>query len=243
MTRRDFDRCVGLGNLAARRLAQVGMLSLGTIALQACGVQPGGTPVPMIQAQEAADRTVETSQLDSPSRVDFEWTLNEQDLRVAGRGVARLEPDKARLDLFLHNGASAVTVAVVDEEVRVPPGQMFSIFPAPPLMWAALGVFRPDESMTLLGGEALGEDVIRLRYQLENGGELWYQIDGGRVERVEMLEGGHVVHQVTLAREDGVDHPREATYRHMSAFREFKVKIDSVQSVDAYPADIWDPRR
>lgn len=213
------------------------------LTLQACGGQPAGTPVPRIDAERAAARALATSQVTAPSRVDFEWSLSEPSLRVAGKGVARLEPDKARLDMFLRNGANVITIALVDGEVRVPPGQMFNVLPAPPLLWAALGVFRPDDSMTLLGGEALGDDVVRLRYELDDGTELRYRIDAGRVQRVEIREDGHVLHRVTLTLEDGYDHPTEATYRHMSAFRELKVKIDSVKTVETYPARIWDPRR
>lgn len=223
--------------------AQGAAFAVLVLTLQACGGQPAGTPVPRIDAERAAARALATSQVTAPSRVDFEWSLSEPSLRVAGKGVARLEPDKARLDMFLRNGANVITIALVDGEVRVPPGQMFNVLPAPPLLWAALGVFRPDDSMTLLGGEALGDDVVRLRYELDDGTELRYRIDAGRVQRVEIREDGHVLHRVTLTLEDGYDHPTEATYRHMSAFRELKVRIDSVKTVETYPASIWDPRR
>jgi len=217
--------------------------ALAALTVQACGGQPGGTPVPMIDAERAAARAVVTSQITAPARIDFEWSLSERNLRLAGKGVARLEPDRARFDMFLRNGTNVITIALVDEDVRVPPGQMFEVLPAAPLLWAALGVFRPDDSMILLGGEALGDDVVRLRYELDTGAELRYRIDGGRVQRVEMREDGHVVHRVTLVLEDGSDHPTEATYRHMAAFRELKVRIDSVKTVDTYPSEIWDPRR
>ncbi len=199
--------------------------------------------MPRIAAEQAAARALATSRVTAPSRVDFEWSLSEPGLRVAGKGVARLEPDKARLDMFLHNGATVITIALVDDDIRVPPAQLFEVLPAPPLLWAALGIFRPDDSMTLLGGEALGDDVVRLRYQLDDGAELRYRIDAGRVQRVEIREDGHVLHSVALTLEHGYDHPTEATYRHIAAFRELKVQIDSVKTVDTFPARIWDPRR
>lgn len=227
----------------SRRWGRRAAFALLAIALQGCGGPPAGTPVPRIDAERAAARALATSQVTEPSRIDFEWSLVERSLRVAGKGVARLEPDKARLDMFLHNGANVITIALVDDEVRVPPGQMFNVLPAPPLLWAALGVFRPDASMTLQGGEALGGDVIRLRYALDDGAELRYRIEAGRVQQVEIREDGHVVHRVTLTLEDGYDHPTEARYRHISEFRELKVQIDSVKTVETYPAKIWDPRR
>lgn len=213
------------------------------LTLQACGGQPAGTPVPRIDAERVAARALAASQVTAPSRIDFGWSLRDRSLRVAGKGVARLEPDKARLDMFLHNGANVITIALVDDEIRVPPGQMFNVLPAPPLLWAALGVFRPDGSMTLLGGEALGDDVMRLRYGLDDGTELRYRIEAGRVQHVEIWGDGHVLHRVVLKLEDGYDHPTEATYRHISQFRELKVQIDSVKSVETFPARIWDPRR
>lgn len=242
MTRTHSTRTEGVPALSRRWWRGAGFALLA-ITLQGCGGPPAGTPVPRIDAERAAARALATSQVTAPSRVDFAWSLIERSLRVAGKGVARLEPDRARLDMFLHNGASVITIALVDDEVRVPPGQMFNVLPEPPLLWAALGVFRPDASMTLLGGEALGDDVIRLRYALDDGAELRYRIDAGRVQLVEIREDGHLVHRVTLTLEDGYDHPTEATYRHISDFRELKVQIDSVKSVETYPEKIWDPRR
>ena len=116
------------------RWAQGVAFAVVTLTLQTCGGQPAGTPVPRIEAERAAARALATSQVTSSSRVDFEWSLSEPDLRVAGRGVARLEPDKARLDMFLHNGANVITIALVDDEVRVPLRQMSEVLPAPPLL-------------------------------------------------------------------------------------------------------------
>ncbi len=240
---RTHSTWAGEAPAASLRWAQGTAFAVLALTLPACGGQPAGTPVPRIDAERAAARALATSQVTASSRVDFEWSLSEPDLRVAGRGVARLEPDKARLDMFLRNGANVITIALVDDEVRVPPRQRFEVIPAPPLLWAALGVFRPDDSMTLLGGEALGDDVVRLRYELVDGTELRYRIDAGRVQHVEIREDGHVLHRVALKLEDGVEHPTEATYRHISAFRELKFQIDSVKNVDIFPARIWDPRR
>jgi hypothetical protein len=239
---RPYSTLTGEAPARALRWGRKAAFALLVITLQGCGGRPAETPVPTIDAERAAARALATSQLTTPSRVDFQWSLSERSLRVAGKGVARLEPNKARLDMFLYNGANVITVALVDDEVRVPPGQMFDVLPAPPLLWAALGVFRPDDSMTLQGGEALGDDVVRLRYLLDDGTELRYRIVGGRVQRVEIRENGHVVHGVTLRLEDGYDYPTEATYRHISAFRELKVRIDSVKTVVTYPTEIWDPR-
>lgn len=211
--------------------------------LQACAAPATSTPVPVVDAERTAQVAAENSRFQHPTRVDFEWSLVDRSLKVEGVGVARLDSDKARLDLFLRNGANVISVVLVEDEVRVPPGQMFDVLPDRALLWAALGIFRLDPSMTLLGGESLGGEAVRLRYRLDDGKELRYQIESGRVGRVELLEEGHVVHQVVLARDQGAEHPREAVYRHMSAFREMRVQIDSVKDVHAFPTDIWDPRR
>ena len=239
---RTHSTRAGEARAGSLRWLQGAAFAVLALTLPACGGQPAGTPVPRVDAERAAARALATSRVTAPSRVDFEWSLRDPDLRVGGRGVARLEPDRARLDMFLNNGATVITIALVDDEVRVPPRQMFDVLPAPPLLWAALGVFRPDDSMTLLGGEALGDDVVRLRYELDDGTELWYRIDAGRVRHVEIREDGHLLQRVTLKLEDGFEHPTEATYRHISAFRELKFQIDSVKTVDAFPARIWDPR-
>jgi len=199
---------------------------------------------PAIDAQRTALDLEDQTRLRRPSRIVFQWELNEGGVRIHGRGVARLEnPYRARLDLFLGNGETVVRAALVGEDLRLPPGAPRDILPPPDLMWGALGVFRPEQGSKLMGADRLEGGALRLRYLYPNGKQLRYRIENGRVQTLEILDGGHTTQQVRLTVSGDSRYPVEATYRNMKAFRELKLKRESVEQVGPYPPEIWNPVR
>lgn len=198
-------------------------------------------PVP--DPQSAATRLEGETSLGEPLRIRFEWQLNEGGQRVRGQGVARVEPPyRARLDLFLDNGETVISAAMVDGELRLPPGSSNDILPPPDLLWGALGVFRPHAGTELLGAERLEGDATRFRYGYADGTELHYEVIAGALRTLEVIERGRVVQRVELAPEEGDRYPVEATYRNLAAFRELRLARESLQVVAPFDEDIWDPR-
>ena len=180
--------------------------------------------------------------LAEPIRVVFDWQLNEAGVRVSGRGVARIEPPfKARLDLFLGNGTTAIRAALVDGDLRMPAGAPDNILPPPDLMWGVLGVFRPRFGTELLGADRLEGGQLRLRYRYADARELHYRVSEGEVTTLEIVDDGHVVERVELEPMNESRYPAEATYRNLSQFRELKLTRETVEQVESYPPDIWDP--
>ncbi len=183
----------------------------------------------------------EDNRVPHTARAVFRWNIREPNLRAGGRGVARIEPpDRARLDLFLEDGQSILAVALVDETLHAPEGTPMQVVPSPPLLWASLGVFRPGNGATFLGGE-VRDERLRLRYGLRNGDELRYQIHEGKLTGVELYQDGNALHEVSLDRDAEWELPRGARYRHLASFRELQVTVESVVNVESYPADIWYP--
>ncbi len=165
-------------------------------------------------------------------------------MRVKGRGVARIEPPyKARLDLFMGNGETVVSAALVDGDLRIPPGMPDGILPPPDLMWGVLGVFRPETGTRLLGADRLEDGSVRLRYGYPDGRVLAFQVADEQVRSMELLENGHVVQRVALDLEAGSRYPEEATYRNLAAFRELKLTRETLEHVGPYPPDIFDPMK
>lgn len=163
-------------------------------------------------------------------------------MRVNGRGVARIEPPyRARLDLFLGNGETVISAALVNGELRLPPGAPDNILPPQDLMWGTLGVFRPEAGTELIGGDRLEGQGLQLRYRHEDGHELHYFLAAGVLRSLELLEGGYVVQRVEVAEEQEGRYPSEATYRNLAAFRELKITRESLDVVSPYPSDIWSP--
>jgi len=193
---------------------------------------------PETEAAQLRDRTG----LEEPLRIVFGWELNDAGQRVEGRGVARVEPPfRARLDLFLDNGETVISAALVDGELRLPPGSPDDILPPPDLMWGALGVFRPVGEARLVGADRLEGDGVRFRYGTGDRTEIHYTMQGGQLTALELLDRGRVVQRVDVRPERSARYPSEATYRNLSAFRELKLERESLTVVEPFDPEIWNP--
>jgi len=205
-----------------------------------CTGQPAPPPGPAIDARSIALLRERSTQIDQPFRAVFRWRISEGGARFQGQGVARVEPPyKARLDLFLDNGELVVQAAMVDDELRLPPGAPPGLIPPAPLLWASLGVFRPGRLSTLLGGESVDSTVVRLRYRIAQGGEAHFTMGEHAVQQAELLRGGRVEETMEITLEPGSEVPTSALYRNVPAFRELQVDLESVESVETFPAGIW----
>lgn len=216
--------------------------ALSTLLLGACGAPPPPpAPDPAIDGDRVATVLQAATRLQHPTRIVFRWSLDDRDLRLDGRGVARVEPPyRARLDLFLGNGETVVAAALVGHDLRLPPGAPQGIIPPPDLLWATLGVFHPDPNAALLGADAPEAERVRLRYGAPGGIRLHYTVAGPRIHQVELLRDGSTVQRVAVDVADGAERtPHRAVYRDLAAFRELTITRESVEQVEAYPADIW----
>jgi hypothetical protein len=227
--------------LQRRFLAGIVVPLVGATAF-ACGPRRLAVIGPVGDPEAAAVELRDETGLEEPLRIVFDWELNDAGQRVEGRGVARVEPPyKARLDLFLDNGETVISAALVDGELRLPPGSPDDILPPPDLMWGALGVFRPEGGAELVGADQLEEGAVRLRYRRQDGTEVHYQILGGELSTLELLERGSVVQRVDVAPEREQRYPLEATYRNLAEFRELKLVRESLAVVETFDPEIWDP--
>lgn len=207
--------------------------------LVSCTAAPAPPPAPSIDAAEVAVLQEEATRLERPARVLFRWRANEGGARFSGRGVSRVEPPyRARLDLFLGNGELAVQAALVEDELRLPPGAPDGLIPPAPLLWASLGVFRPGGVPRLVGGEALDERTVRLRYDVPGAREMSFRFEGGALASAEILRDGRAEESLSVER-DGAGLPQSATYRNLAAFRELTVDVESIEYVESFPPEIW----
>jgi hypothetical protein len=213
------------------------------LACVACGPRRLAVIGPVADPEGAAAELRDRTRLDEPLRIVFAWHLNEGGQRVNGRGVARVEPPyKARLDLFLHNLETVTSAGLVDDDLRLLPGAPDDILPPPDLMWGVLGIFRPPANTRLLDADELEGDAMRLRYGYDDGRELHYEVVTGSLRTLELLDRGRVVERVRLEGGAGDRYPVEATYRNMTNFRELTLERESLQAVEPFDPEIWDPR-
>ena len=229
----------GLG--ASKSSSRLVAAAIATLGLASCASPPPPVVLaPPINAEQIALR-LETRGLEGPARILFSWSISERDARFSGRGVARIEPPfKARLDLFFGTGETIARAALVDDDLRLPPGTPAGIIPPAELLWGALGIFRPGPETALLGADDLGDRRVRLRYLRPDGIEVRYTVKENRVEVVERVKQGQTVEMVTVEAAAASPYPTQATYRNIPAFRELRLTRDSVESVEAYPPDLWE---
>lgn len=247
MTASDPTRVPGPSSRgrSRRRFASTALVVLTAALAGACGPRRLDVVAPMPDAATTARGLERSTELVEPLQIRFAWHLNESGSRMDGLGVARVEPPyRARLDLFLENGETVLSAALVDGELRLPPGAREDILPPVDLMWGALGVFRPAAGAELVGGERLEGDAERLRYRRPSGGELHYEVADGTLRAVEVLQGDDVIEWVRVSgtAEGEGRHPTEATYRNLAEFRELRITRQELESVERFDPGIFDPR-
>ena len=206
--------------------------------------QPVGAALPPRALEAEAGLAERDSRIERPSRLTFAWRGREPGFRGSGTGVARVQPpDRARLDLFLDNGETAAIAALVGDELRVPAALPLELVPPPPLMWAALGVYRPGADALLLEGRR-ANGGLELHLRLPGGDSVRYRLRGRRVAEAAVLSGGAVVQRVEVSGpRAGSDYPSEATYRNLRDYRELKLQLESSEDAEPFPPYIWDPGR
>jgi hypothetical protein len=170
--------------------------------------------------------------------------LREADLRFQGRGVARIEPPyRVRLDLFSNRGETLFQAALVGGDLRIPPWAPREMAPPPGLLWAALGVFRPDPGWELTGSRAEGDQALTLRYETPEGEQLRFRISGARLVRAELYRNGRLAEEVTLSLDQSSGDVKETVYRNRAEFVELSFHLQSSETVAFFPPEIWDPGR
>jgi hypothetical protein len=189
-----------------------------------------------------AERALGATMPESPVQITFDFRLREADLRFAGRGVARVQPPyRVRIDLFSNQGEGLFTAALVGSDLRIPPGVPIDLAPPPALLWAALGVFRPDGEMELVGGRDRGDGTGTLQYRGLSGEDLRFRLAEGILERAELRQDGHLIEEVDLESDRDSRYVVETVYRNHALFVELTFTLKSEETVESFPPDIWNP--
>lgn len=178
----------------------------------------------------------------APTRIFFDFRVREADLRFSGRGLARVEPPyRVRLDLFSGGGETLFQAALVEGVLRIPPWAPRELAPPPALLWAALGIFRPDPDLALLGGRMDEAGVTTLRYGGDEALELRFRFQDGHLTRAELHRDGHLLEEVDLSLDGDAGTVLETVYRNRALFLELTFSLQSAENVDPFPAEIWYP--
>lgn len=206
----------------------------------AAGCASGGSPTP--ESTRPPDRGLEAAALAStgpgqPLQLIFDWNLTERDARFTGKGVARIDGDRARVDLFGPRGESYLSAVLVDRRLELPAGLESVPLPPPDLFWSVLGIFRPPSGGDLV---ATREEGATRRLDYRRGEDHWtFRLEAGRLTDAEWVGAKDGRRTVQLEGLDPRGVPEKATYRDWPAFVELNLELREVREVDGFPNDIW----
>lgn len=205
----------------------------------ACGAGPAPSGPPDSTLEQ---RAVAATRPDRPVQVVFSWSAVEREGRYSGRGVARIEPPyRARLDLFGPRGDTYLSAALVEHDLRLPPGAPPATLPPPALMWGVLGVVAPPPGAELVATERT-ESGLLLEYR-EDRGRLRYELAGDALRAVRWDGPGAARLTVEIEAGDAAGLPVRAEYRDWAAFVELNLTREEVEHVEQFPDEIWQPGR
>jgi len=214
---------------------------LGILLLAACaGTAPAGTPSTVQPGVEAW--AISHTQPQQRLRLVFDWSLQEEQARFSGEGVARVDSGyRARLDLFGPRGEAVAAAALVDSDLRLPPGANPDLLPPAALLWSVLGVIRPPDAATLVGAEG---DSISATLVYQAADERWiFQLRNSRLVHAEWT-GPSQGRQTVEIRERGERNlPSRVVYRDWRAFRELTLSLNQVYDSEPFPPETWTPGR
>ncbi|MFH1765332.1 MAG: hypothetical protein ABIF09_14175 [Gemmatimonadota bacterium] len=234
------------GDFAPRLRMVVGVGLLALVTLPGCRPSrqaPGPSPADL-NLEAVAQEALVATMPETPVQITFDFRLKEADLRFEGKGVARVEPPyRVRIDLFSNRGEGLFRAALVGGDLRIPPGVPRELAPPPALLWAALGVFRPDAGLRLEEGRGGGNGRVTLRYGGDAGEDLRFHLANGLLTRAEIHEGGHLIEEVDLDLDESSENVVETVYRNRALFLELTFSLKSVENVESFPSEIWDPGR
>jgi hypothetical protein len=171
----------------------------------------------------------------------FDWNLRDRDARFSGQGVARIEADRARVDLFGPRGEGYLSAVLDGFEPRLSLGVEAVPLPPPALFWSVLGVFRAPPGATLVRAEQQGASIT-----LEYGqaSDRWrFQLENGSLQQAEWTGSSAGRRTVELDRSQNGDLPSGALYRDWPAFLELRLTPKEVRKVNGFPTEIWTLRR
>jgi hypothetical protein len=202
---------------------------------------PAGGGEPLSDPTAVAEELSRATLPDTLLHVTFGWSYADADVRLRGRGVARVQaPERLRLDLFGPQGESYLAAALVGERFRAPAAVGRVELPSPALLWGALGVLHVPPGAQIRDGSREG-GVIVLR--AESGGDTYqYRVleAGPQLLEVSRLHRGRALESVLLSWEGG-PRPTGARYRHQAEFRELNLEIEEIRPSLPFAESIWYP--
>ncbi|MEO5510927.1 MAG: hypothetical protein ABIS27_09885 [Longimicrobiales bacterium] len=229
-----------------KRRASILMLGLLAVACasakspeptQAAGVMAPPLAAPALDTARIA-RLTNATRPDQPVQILFDWTLQDRDFKVQGKGIVRMQgPYHARLDLFAMQDVQVLRASLINDKLDL----VYSgpSVPLPPVefVWSVVGVFRAPAGATPTALTNSG-DVVTLSF--DAGSAHWrFRADSTTLKGAEWLGEDGARRTVELTGPYRFGRPAKAVYRDWREFRELGLNVTAVDVVEPFAPEIW----
>ncbi|HXE81147.1 MAG TPA: hypothetical protein VNK41_10375 [Vicinamibacterales bacterium] len=208
----------------------------------ACGRAPATTPAPQTIDPSLEAWAADTTAITEPMQVVFDWNLRDRDARFSGQGVARIEQNRARVDLFGPRGEGYLSAVLDGFQLSLSSGSPENVpLPPPALFWSVLGVFRAPPGASLVSAVRDGNEV-ELSYAASS--DRWrFRFENDDLRHAEWTGSAEGRRTVELDAPNGDGLPAGAIYRDWPAFLELRLTPTETRKVNGFPGEIWTLRR
>jgi len=227
------------------------------VLLAACPGPHAPAPlVPMPLAPVERDSAVAWTRTTLPrttSAIRFRWRYQDEDVKYAGRGSARIAPpDSMRFDyagpLGLGSGAAVV---IGDSVLWADPEKNFrSLVPAIPMLWAALGMVRPPAADAGVLGAVLVDSTggrRRVVWRFAQVQDTIEYVATDSAGRITVLEAEWRRRDKRVARSrsslDSLQRPASARVDFPSGGARFELTVVAIDTAQVFAPALWRSRR
>lgn len=179
------------------------------------------------------------TEVGEPARILFRWEYGDEQGRLRGDGVARVNPpDSFRLDLF-SSGEGSMSVALTAAGL-VTLGEIEELeLPSPPFMYAMAGVFRPGVERPSRGFE--GEEGRVLVFDAGRERSRFFFFAAGRLVRMEERSGSRRIRWIEVEWGPDGAWPRRAEYRDEIRPRRVRWTLEEAANVpERWESELYD---
>lgn len=185
--------------------------------------------------------------------IRFRWRYQDERVKYAGRGSARIAPpDSLRFDFAgPFNLGSGAAVVIGDSVAWADPEKNFrSLVPAIPMLWAAFAMVRPPaDSASVLGGQLMDSLAHRRRViwrfaQVDDTLDYLVTDSAGHESllETEWRQRGAVVAR-SRSQLDAMRRPASARVDFPEAPARFELTVSIVDTAAVIPPNVWHSRR
>ena len=182
-----------------------------------------------------------------PTLIRFRWRYEDERVKYAGRGSARIAPpDSLRFDyagpLGLGSGAAVV---IGDSVAWADPEKNFrSLVPAIPMLWAALGMVQPPAEDAEVFGVASPDTagIKRIVWRFAQREDTLDYVATNGVLEAEWRRVGKVVAR-SRSQFDAQARPASARVDFQEASSRFELTVVAVDTAAVIPPALWRSRR